>query len=60
MTLCSYCGQPITIASNPPGQTPIAYYHGECYRLEHPPEHPSQPIQSESQDYRDGNDWAMR
>ena len=59
MTLCSYCGNPIAVATNrSPSSPPI--YHGECWNLMHPPQHPAQPIQSESQDYRDGNDWAMR
>lgn len=47
--LCAHCGQPVHTASNFDGAN---YYHGPCYRLEYPPEHPSRPIATMSHEER--------
>lgn len=31
-TICAICDKEVPVASNPNGQTPITYYHGDCYR----------------------------
>ena len=39
---CAHCGQPVaTVAANHDG---TSYYHGACYRLEYPPEHPDESM----------------
>jgi len=53
--MCAYCGQPVDLAKG--NLDDEKAYHGECYRLAFPPEHPEdwpKPIQNASQALRDG------
>jgi len=53
ITICVVCGNPVTVASNPLGQTKIDYYHGTCYRAKHADElHHAGPVHSMSHDER--------
>lgn len=38
--LCAHCGQPI--AGTTPNRDGERFYHGACYSLEFPPEHPEE------------------
>ena len=52
-TICVVCGKPVTVASNPLGQTKISYYHGTCYRAKHADElHHAGPVHTVSHDER--------
>ena len=38
--LCAHCGQPI--ADTTPNRDGERFFHGACYALEFPPEHPTE------------------
>jgi hypothetical protein len=52
-TICAYCGEPITIATNPLGQTLVRHFHDwQCYSQFYELERGGEPIHLVSHDER--------